>query len=179
MWSRKLTCWRPVLDVPGAVDDGEVLSIARRSQRVSLLQSIQVADGHVLGVDASDFHAADEPTTRSHAESHRGLVTLFLDRAGLEVEDAPRVLWLLSGQLLANLFSVLGVDHVEQRRAVPVILRVIQHRSHRVGNINYPAGVAGDDEQESVGCLQDEMLELLIGQERWFVASVGVCVASS
>ena len=54
----------------------------------------------------------------------------------------------------------------------PVSLALIQHRRHRVRDVDDAAGVAGHDEQEAVGRLQDQVLQLLVRQEGRLVGAV-------
>lgn len=68
------------------------------------------------------------------------------------------------GELLPQLAHVVGVHLVVQGAAEPLGLRLVQHRGHRVGHVHHPPGLAGHDEQEAVGRLQDQVLELLRSQ---------------
>lgn len=159
------------------MDHRVVLAVPGGPEAVALLETVEVADGHVLGGDVAHLHAADEAAPGAHAETHGRLVTLLLDGAGLEVEDAARVLRLLSGQLLADLLHVLGVDVVEDARAEPLALRLVEDRTHGVGHVDDAARVARHHEQEAVGRLQDEVLELLVREEGRLVGAVGAGVA--
>lgn len=66
-----------------------------------------------------------------------------------------------------------------QAGAVPIVLSVIQNRRYRVGHVHDPSGVAVDDEQESVGRLQDKVFQLLVGEERGLVGAVRARVSGT
>lgn len=63
----KLTGRGPVFYVTGAVDDGVVVCVARRTQTVALLQPVQVSSGHAVRRQVAHLHAADETPPRAHA----------------------------------------------------------------------------------------------------------------
>lgn len=46
----------------------------------------------------------------------------------------------------------------KERRAVPIVLRVIEHGRNRVGHVNDSARIAGDNEEEAVGRFEYQML---------------------
>jgi hypothetical protein len=52
------------------MNDRIVLTIPGRSQRISLLETIQMTHSHVFGVHVADLHATDETATGAHAQSH-------------------------------------------------------------------------------------------------------------
>lgn len=56
---------------------------------------------------------------------------------------------------------------------------MVQHRRHRIGHVDDATGVAADHKQESVGRLQDQMFQLLIGEKRRLVGTVGASVAGA
>lgn len=159
--------------------DCKVLSIARRSQRVSLLQSIQMTHGHVFGVDVAYLHATDKSSSGSHAETHRRLMAFLFHGSSFQIQNTTRILRFLSRELFAHLVNVFRVDHFKERRSVPVILRVIQYRRNRIGNINNSSSIARDNKEKPIGSFQNEMFQFLIGEKRWFVTAVSVGVASS
>lgn len=100
-----------------------------------------MTDGHVFGIHVADLHTTNEAASRSHAQAHRRLVALLLDGASFQIQNPAGVLWLLRRELLANLFDVLWVDHFEERRSVPVVLRVIQNGRDRVRHVDDPSSV--------------------------------------
>ena len=140
------------------MDDGEVVAVARRAETVALLVSVEVAGVHGFGTQVSDLHAADETSSGPHRLSHgrcvtarreartlscearlgrvRGkgsvmltLVSLFLNGARLQVQDAAGVLRFLRGELLSHFLDVVRVEEVEDTpRAEPVVLKYIHER---------------------------------------------------
>lgn len=90
----------------------------------------------------------------------------------LEIQNPAGVLRLGGAQLFPHLVRVVGMHLGVEAGAVPVALRVIQNRCHRVGHVNDPAGVATYDKQETIGSLQDQVLQLLIRQEGRLVRTV-------
>lgn len=86
------------------------------------------------------------------------------------------MLWFLRAQLFLHLLSVVRMNLGVEAGAVPVALRVIEDRCNRVGDVDDPSSAAAHDEQESVGCLQDQVLQLLVGEERRLVRVVRASV---
>lgn len=71
----KLTGGWPILDVTGAMYHRIILTIPRRrTQGVPLLDTVQpMRCGHIAcRLQVTDLHAADETSSRTHAQSHRG-----------------------------------------------------------------------------------------------------------
>lgn len=68
-------------------------------------------------------------------------MSLLLDGARLEVEDASGVLRLLRGELLPHLLHILRVYVVVYARAVPVALRVVQDGTDRVRHVYDPSSI--------------------------------------
>lgn len=69
----KLTGGWPVLDVAGAMHHRIILTVpCWRAQRVPLLDTVETVRGrHVARrLKIADLHAADEASSRAHAESH-------------------------------------------------------------------------------------------------------------
>jgi len=48
-----------------------------------------------------------------------------------------------------------------------------------VRDVDDASGVAGDDKEEAVGRLEDQVLQLLVGEEGRLVGAIGACVASA
>lgn len=68
---------------------------------------------------------------------------------------------------------------IVKTRPVPLVLWMVQHRLDWIRHVNNPSSVAGHYEKESIGRLQYQVLQLLVGQERGLVCAVGAGVASS
>lgn len=50
-------------------------------------------------------------------------------------------------------------------------LSEIEHGQNGVGDVENHLGVAGNDEEEPICCLEDQVLEFLVRQKRWLVRS--------
>jgi len=71
----KLTSGWPILDVTGAMHHRVILTVPRRrTQGVPLLDAVQpVRCRHIARrLQVTDLHAADETSSRTHAQPHRG-----------------------------------------------------------------------------------------------------------
>lgn len=58
-------------------------------------------------------------------------------------------------------------------------LWLVEDGRDAVRNVDDASGVAGDDEEEAIGRLQDQVLQLLVGEEGRLVGAIGACVASA
>lgn len=72
----------------------------------------------------------------------------------LPVADTCVVI-LCSGKLLPELFCVIWVELIVKRGAEPFGLQLVQHRCHRIGDINNAAGLTGHHKQEAISSFQD------------------------
>ena len=120
----------------------------------------------------SYLYPTDEPSPGPHAKPHGALRPLLLHGPSLQIQDPPVVLIVAGGKLLSDLLLILWVDVVVQRLVEPVPLSVVEDRGEGVGHVDDPAGVARHHEQEPVGGLEYEVLQLVVCQERWFVGPV-------
>ena len=68
-------------------------------------------------------------------------------------------------------------SHCEILPSRPRHLRLVEYGRDAVGGVDDTPCVAGHDEEEPVGGLQDQVLELLVREERRLVGAVGVAVA--
>ena len=102
---------RPVLDVPGAVDDREAVPPAVLPEHVPVSYPVHVAEG--LGTDVAQPHPTDEAPPGSHAEAHGALAALLLHRPRLEIEHPAVVLRaVLRAQLFPHLVRVFRMNVV-------------------------------------------------------------------
>jgi len=102
-------------------------------------------------------------------------MSLLLDSARLEIQNASRraiATVLLRAQLVPHLLQVVRVHKVEQTPVRPLAGRVPQHRLHRVAHVDDVARVTLRHEQEAVGRLQYQVLQLLVGEEGGLVGAV-------
>lgn len=60
------------------------------------------------------------------------LMTLFLNRASLQIQDPARIGRLLGGQLFAHLFDIVWMQVIVKARAEPVALALVKNRSQTV-----------------------------------------------
>ena len=102
-----------------------------------------------------------------------------LDSSRLQIQHAAGIRGPACDELLPHFFHILRVYLVVETRPGPLVLRVVEDRRDRVGRVDDAAGVAADHEEEAVGRLQDQMLKLLVREERWFVSAVRVRVAGT
>lgn len=102
---------------------------------------------------------------------------LLLDCASFQIQYSSRVLGLLRGQLLADFFAIVRMNVIEETGAVPIVLAVIQDRRHRIGYVDNSSFIAGNNKQESIGCLENEVLQFLVGQKGWFVGAIVACIS--
>lgn len=71
------------------------------------------------------------------------------------------VVVLSGGQLFSQFVLIIGVELIIQRRAEPIGLSLVQHRCDRIGHVNHTPALARHHEEETVRCLQYQMLQLL------------------
>lgn len=64
-------------------------------------------------------------------------------------------------ELLPQLLPVVRVQLIVEGGAEPFGLRLVEDGRHRVRDVNDASGFARNHEQEAIGRLQDEMLQLL------------------
>jgi len=72
---------------------------------------------------------------------------------------------LRGAELFSQFVHIVRVNLLIQSAAKPLWLGMVQHRCHRVRHVNDPASLRSNHKQESVRCLQDQVLELLQAQE--------------
>lgn len=97
----------------------------------------------------------------------------------LRVDQLFSRIHIRGGQLLLDLGHVLRMHNIEPALAQQLGLGIVQHLRHRLGHVHDATPVASDHKQESVGRLQDQHLQLLVGQERRLVLAFGVRVGRS
>lgn len=86
-----------------------------------------------------------------------------------EVEEIDRqvdrhitaIVVLSGGQLFSQFVLIIGVELIIQRRAEPIRQSLVQHRRDRVRDVNHTPALARHHEEETVCCLQYQMLQLL------------------
>lgn len=99
-------------------------------------------------------------------------LTFLLDRPGFEVQHSATVLRLRRAELLPHLLGIVRMNLRVEAGAEPVALSIVQYRRDRVGHVDNSARLAAYDEQETVRCFEDQVLQLLIREEGWLVGVV-------
>lgn len=99
-------------------------------------------------------------------------LALLLHRSGFEVQHSAAVLGFRRAELFPHLLGVIGVNLRIEAGAVPVALRIVQHRRDRVGHVDDPTRVAAHNKQETVGRFENQVLQLLIREEGRLVSVV-------
>ena len=106
-------------------------------------------------------------------------MTFLLYGTSLKIEYSSSMLRFTGAQLFSNFLIIIWMHLRVKCRAVPVALRVIQYRCNRVRYINNSSSVAAHDEEETIGSLENQMFQFLIGEKRRFVRPIATGVARS